>query len=243
MYEHYRSVNEEGRPVVIEADLDFDPVTDDTVWMLWAFAPLKSALEEGGCSAEEWETLDEIKRGLSEVLELRNGALYAGMRLQDGWAELYYYAAWSKGAEKLFRDAFKQHGYERIEYGASRDTHHRFYHENLCPDAYELQQIKNREIVSELEKAGDDPSRKRPVEHYLFFQTPTAMQRCALALAESGGEIESGLEEEGKYAYGLLLRLEHDCTPETLETVTGPLIDAAAQEHGLYRGWSTVLAE
>jgi len=243
MIEHYLGVNEEGDPVVVEVDLDFDPPSDDVVWMLWAFVPLKTPLERDGCSAAERVVLDEIRRGLSEVLELRNGALYAGTRFVDGWAELYFYAAWSKGAEKQFRDAFKQHGYERIEYGANRDTHHRFYHETLRPDAYELQQIRDREILRQLEEEGDDLDAVRPVEHYLFFQTETAMRRCALAMAADADSVETGLQEDGRYPHGLLLRIEHDCRPETLARVTRPFLDTAEREHGIYLGWSTTLAK
>ena len=242
MHEYYRTVDEEGKPVVIEIDLDFDPVGDDAVWMLWAFAPLKTSDGEGGCSDEEWQRLSEIKIGLADVLELRNGAQYAGMRLFDGWAEFYYYAAWNKGAEQQFRDAFKRYGYERIEFGAIRDTHHTFYHETLYPDAYALEQIKSRDIISELEEAGDDLSVPRPVEHYLLFQTEAAMQRCALELSEAADAVETGIEAEGKYAHGLKLVYRHDCELETLERMTAPLIDAAVKEHGIYRGWSTVLA-
>lgn len=238
----YMTRNDENEPVTIEVNLDFEPQSDDTVWMLWAFAPLKTSDGAGGCSKEERRTLDAIITTLSDVLELRNGALYAGMRLQEGWAELYFYAVWSKGAEQQFRDAFKQHGYAQIEFGANRDAQQAFYHETLYPDAYELQQVKSREIIEELSSAGDDLSVPRPVEHYLFFQTQTAMQRAAIELAETEGRIETGLHEEGRYPHGLMLERVHDCLPETLETVTAPLIALAQKEHGIYMGWSTVLA-
>ncbi|WP_345971352.1 MULTISPECIES: DUF695 domain-containing protein [Sulfurimonas] len=238
----YTTTNEENIPVTIEANLDFEPQSDDTVWMLWSFAPLKSPNAAGGCDAEERRVLDAIKTELNDRLELRNGALYAGMRLQEGWAELYYYAAWSKGAEQQFRDLFKQHGYGRIEYGATRDTHHAFYHDVLVPDPFELQQAKSTEIIAELVAAGDDLSCERPVEHYLFFQTRTAMQRAAVALAEEGVRIETDLEEEGLYPHGLLYERTHACTPEVLEEVTRPLIETALEAHGLYLGWSTSLS-
>jgi regulator of RNase E activity RraB len=238
----YTTRNDENEPVTIEANLDFEPMSDDTVWMLWAFAPLKTSDGAGGCAEEERRTLDAINATLGEVLELRNGGLYAGMRLQEGWAELYYYAAWSKGAEKQFRDVFKQHGYAQIEFGANRDAQQAFYYETLCPDAYELQQVKNREIIGELSRAGDDLSAPRPVEHYLFFQTSSAMQRAATQLVEQQGRIETGLHEEGRYPHGLMLERVHDCRPETLEAETAPLIALADKEYGIYRGWSTVLA-
>jgi len=238
----YTTRNEENIPVTIEANLDFEPQSDDTVWMLWAFAPLKTPAENGGCGAEERLALEAIRTTLGDVLELRNGALYAGMRLQEGWVELYFYAAWSKGAEQQFRDAFKQHGYGRIEYGATRDTHHAFYHDTLSPDPFELQQARSAEIIAELLSAGDDLHLERPVEHYLFFQTHTAMQRAAVALAGEGIRIETGIEEEGHYPHGLLYECVHACTAEVLDAVTRPLIETVLEAHGIYLGWNTGLA-
>jgi len=238
----YTTRNEENEPVTIEANLDFEPQSDDTVWMLWAFVPLKTPSKEGGCGSAERVDLDSAKTELADALELRNGALYAGMRLQEGWAELYFYAAWSKGAERQFRDTFKAHGYPRIEYGASRDTHHAFYHETLAPDPFELQQSRSAEIIAELADAGDDLAKARPVEHYLFFQTPTAMQRAAVALAEEGVRVETGMEGEEPYAHGLLYERSHACTPEALEAVTTPLIETVLEAHGIYLGWNTGLA-
>lgn len=237
MIEHYRSVTGEGKTIFTEVQLDLE--AEDAEWMLWAFARLKTP-EPAGCSASERQTLANIRDELETKLELGHGAAYAGMKLQDGWAEFYFYAAWGKGAEKHFRDVFSRHGYPRIEYGTNRDAAHAFYFESLYPDGYELQQIKDREILRELEAEGDDPSVPRVVEHYLFFKTPSAMQRCAETL--SYAEIETGLEEEGEYPHGLLLRLTHSLEPETLAGVTRPLIDAAEKEHGIYLGWSTTLA-
>ena len=242
MHVRYSTLNEENRPVTIEANLEFEPQSDDTVWMLWAFVPLKNAEDFTGCGAAEWESLGAIKEALTARLELRNGALYAGMRLQEGWAEIYYYAAWSKGAEQQFRDVFKQHGYDRIEFGATRDTHQSFYRETLYPDAYELQQARSREIIAELAEAGDDLGTERAVEHYLFFQTATAMQRAAVQLAQEGA-VDVGVEGEGRYPHGLVLTLNHACTEAELADVTAPLIALAEKEHGFYMGWSTTLAQ
>lgn len=238
MIEFYRGEDDEGRPFVIEVELDLE--TEDADWMLWAFVRLKQPLDGEVCSDEEWHMLGQIRNDLQERLELSHGAVYAGMKLQEGWAEYYFYAAWSKGAEKQVRDIFNRHGYTQIEFGANRDAKHAFYAETLYPDAYELQQIKDREVLAELEEEGDDLSKPRSVEHYLFFQTKTAMQRCAETLENK--EIKTGIEEEGDYPHGLMVRMKHSLEPDTLGKITHPLIDAALKEHGIYLGWSTTLA-
>lgn len=239
----YTTQNESGEPVWIEANLDLEAEAEDAVWMLWAFAPLKRAVDGGDCDDEEKAALRRTVDALSDALELGNGAVYAGTRIQDGWAEVYFYAAWSKGAEKVFRDRFRDAGYPQIEYGANRDTQRHFYHASLYPDAYAFQQAKSREIIEELQAAGDDLSLVRPVEHYLFFQTPTSMRRAAERLREEGERVETDVEGEGAYPHGLMLQREHACTLEALDAVTRPLIDAAEREHGTYVGWSTVLAD
>lgn len=241
-YATYTTRSAEGIPVTVEANLDFDTADTDADWMLWTFVPLNSRNEEGGCSEEELRTLETIKREILQRTELGFGTVYAGMRLLEGWAELYFYAVHGKGAEKQFRDVFRSHGYSRIEFGTNRDTHHDFYHESIAPDAHQYQQSKSLQIIAELMAAGDDLSNIRPVEHYLFFQTRTAMQRVAERLSESG-RLETGLKEEGEYPYGLMIELEHACTPEAVSEAAAPLIDAALEAHGIYLGWSTALTE
>lgn len=235
----YTAQNEENKSVFIEANLDFGTQADDTQWMLWAFAPLKTSTES--IDSDEYKRLSALVSMLESSLELSHGAEYAGMRIQDGWAELYFYAVFSKGAERRFREAFREQGYPQIEFGASRDAGHTFYSEQLAPDVFELQQAKNRQIIDELAEAGDALDAIRPVEHYLFFQTRSAMQRTADALA-SQGRIETGLQEEGEYPHGLMIEIEHACTPEAVDGVSASLIESAQEAHGIYVGWSTTLA-
>jgi regulator of RNase E activity RraB len=242
MYIRYATIDEEQKPLQIEVNLDFDPQEEETVWMLWTFVPLTHPDPSLGCADQEWQRLERTGEMIAEKLELSHGAQFAGIRVQDGWAECYFYAAWAKGAEKVVRNVFREHGYDRLEYGSNRDTHHDFYRDTLYPDDYELQQARSREIIEELEEAGDDLFALRPVEHYLFFQTESARQRAAAALAERG-QVQSQMREEGSYPHGLMLELTHACTLEAVEAVTRPLIDMAHHEHGLYLGWNTAMAQ
>lgn len=235
----YTAQNEEKKPVYIEANLDFGMQADDTGWMLWAFAPLRTSAES--IDSDERERLAAVVSTLEGSLELSHGAEYAGMRIQDGWAELYFYAVFSKGAEKRFKEAFHAQGYSQIEFGSNRDAGHTFYHEQLAPDVFELQQAKNSRIIDELAEAGDTLDVIRPVEHYLFFQTRSAMQRTADVLALRG-RIDTELKEEGEYPYGLMIEIEHACTPEAVNAVSNDLIESAQKAHGVYLGWSTTLA-
>lgn len=239
----YRKSDEQGTAYYVEVNSDFESLhEEEAVWMLWAFAPLANVETFTEPESPERERLNAIVSKIQNELELRNAAVYAGMRLLDNWAELYFYALTSKGAEGYFRDVFREQGYTQIEFGATRDADAQFYHQNLAPDIYELQQAKNQQIIDELNSAGDRLASPRPVEHYLFFQTVSAMHRAAEALA-AVGRVQTDLEEEGDYAHGLMCEPVHACTPEALEPITRRMIDTATAEHGIYLGWNTAMVQ
>lgn len=241
MYLHYTTCDDTDATVTIEVNPGADTLAEDAEWMLWAYAPLSAS----DPTEHEQEALRSVVTELETRLELAHGAVFAGMRLVEGWAELYFYAVFAKGAETKVRDAFAKHGFPPIEYGTFRDAKHAFFHDNLAPDAFADAQLKSREIIAQLRAAGDDLAQSRPVEHYLFFQTASAMQRAADQLAAhmaSALRMETGLEAEDEFAHGLMIELEHACTLDALEHAVRPLVDTALRDHGVYLGWSTEMA-
>lgn len=241
MYLHYTTRNDTDAMVTIEVNPEADMLAEDAQWMLWAYAPLSASAP----TEDELERIRSLVLELEACLELAHGAVFAGRRFVEGWAEIYFYALFTKGAEKTFREAFAGYGFAWIEYGAFRDARHTFYHENLAPDAFADAQIKSREIIDQLRAAGDTLERPRRVEHYLFFQTASAMRRTADHLAahlQSDNRIETGLEARDEYAHGLMIELEHACTLAVLEDVVHPLVETALRDHGVYLGWSTEMA-
>lgn len=241
MIEQYRSTNAQGAATMTRVDVDFACETDDAVWMLWIFVKLKHPDPDGLCSDEEQVVLRELEAELTRRLEKRNEAAFAGTRTQEGWIEFYFYTPFTKGADKQIHPVLNDFDYTQMEMGSSRDSGQSFYYLELMPDAYQLQQIKDRAIIAELLEAGDDVSRPRVVEHYLFFQTRSAMQRLAKELAGPDIEIESDVEGDETYAFGLLVRKVHPVDAETVRTECAPLITAAIKAHGYYHGWGTTM--
>jgi regulator of RNase E activity RraB len=116
------------------------------------------------------------------------------------------------------------------------------YLERLYPEPYTLITIQNRDTIAALVAAGDDLSIPREVEHYLFFQTPTALERFANSMADHGYSIKEHLnDDESDYAYGVTLVKMECITPEQVEESTSMLFELVLQDHGRYEGWSTVM--
>jgi regulator of RNase E activity RraB len=181
---------------------------------------------------------EDLKNTLKSELD----ALYAGSIAKEGWVEFYFYAPDAKRFENLSSETMTRHGGFAYERGASRDTKWEMYIERLYPDAYAMLRIQNRHTSEALIEAGDDLNLEREIEHYLFFQTKSSLERAVSFLAAHGFALKEYVnDDESDYAYGVVLTKHETIAPDQVEESTALLFDAALEQHGHYEGWSTVL--
>lgn len=236
MIEFYELLDDENIPYRCDVELDLidDAPQEERPWLLWLFVK----------ADEISDPLEAFTRDLSNALETSLDAQFAGRVVKEGWVELYYYAPSAKRFENISTEVMTRHGGFAYERGSSKDTKWEMYLHNLYPDPYGLLSIQNRHTVQSLQEAGDDLNTPREVEHYLFFQTKTSLQRAISHLASHGYEVKEYVnDEESDYAYGVVLVKTESINPEMVDEITTSLYESAMQEHGIYEGWSTVLAK
>lgn len=236
MIEFYELLDDENIPYRCDVELDLidDAPQEDRPWLLWLFVKADTFSD----------TLEAFTRDLSGALKTSLDAEFAGRVIKEGWAELYYYAPSAKRFENISSEVMNAHGGFAYERGSSKDTKWDMYLNNLYPDAYGLLSIQNRHTIQSLVDAGDNLNLSREVEHYLFFQTKTSLQRAISHLESHGYKVKEEVhDDESDYAYGVVLTKIEAITPEIVDETTTSLYESAMQEHGIYEGWSTVLAE
>lgn len=234
MIEYYELLDDENIPYRCDVALELidDAPQVERPWLLWLFVKADAFSEP----------LEAFTRDLSSALETSLDAQFAGRVIKDGWAELYYYAPSAKRFENISSDVMNAHGGFAYERGSSKDTKWDMYINNLYPDPYGLLSIQNRHTITSLIEARDDLAIPREVEHYLFFQTKTSMERAVSGLNSHGYEVKEYVnDDESDYGYGVVLIKTESITPESIEETTTSLYESAIQEHGIYEGWSTVL--
>lgn len=238
MIEVYERLEEEGGELVrCEAELDLveNAPKVSHPFLLWLF--IKTA-------EKQKDNLVLFKTDLAKTLYESINAEYAGSLERDGWCELYFYAPDPKRFENLTSDVMSRHGGFAYERGNSRDAKWELYLEQLYPDDYALLSIQNRHTIDALIDAGDDLSVPREIEHYIFFQTKSALERTVDSLAKEGFTLKDYLnDEENEYTYGAILVKNEDLLPDTVKESTTVCFETSLQNHGLYEGWSTTLAE
>ncbi|MDD2829030.1 MAG: DUF695 domain-containing protein [Sulfuricurvum sp.] len=237
MIDFYDTLDNEETKSRVEVDLSLiDEAPDaERPWLLWIFFKISDPF-----STEFIRFRDDLASTLFEQLE----ALYAGCIIKDGWCEFYFYASTSKKFENITSDVMARHGSYPYERGSSKDAKWEMYLERLYPEPIDMIKMQNRDTIAALLEAGDDLNRAREVEHYCFFQTPTALKRFSESIISEGFDVKEEMNnDESEYAYGVTLIKDESITPEQVEETTSTLYEATLIEHGIYEGWSTVLAE
>lgn len=234
MIEFYELLDDENVPYRCDVELDLieESPQEERPWLLWLFVKADHVDK----------SLESFTEDLATALNTSMDAVFAGRVMKEGWAEFYFYAPQAKRFENISSEVMGRHGGYVYERGSSKDAKWEMYSDNLYPDAYGLLSIQNRHTITALLEAGDDLSIPREVEHYLFFQTKTSMERAVAQLASHGFSVKEYVhDDESDYAYGVVLIKNEMITPEIVEETTTSLYESAMQEHGHYEGWSTVL--
>ncbi len=243
MLDYYTYIDD-GNAVKTEVELSLtdDAPQDERGWLGWVFVKIKSPDEMQWCSDRECEVLLKIQQRLSQVIEEKLNGTFAGVKMQEGWKEFYFYLPTAKKFENSASAVMRSFEGYAYDTATAKDFKWDKYRRELYPDALMAQQIDSRYIINELEAEEDDITLERPVEHYLFFQTEAQAERVGELLTDEGFTLKESVEQDNAYAYGIVMTKVHAVTEEVLMQETLRLFEAAAKEHGVYEGWSTVLA-
>ncbi|ADN09087.1 DUF695 domain-containing protein [Sulfurimonas autotrophica] len=229
--------DEDGSKVYIEVDLNAYAYSNKYGWLLSVFIKF-DALDE---SVEGFEEFLDAKESLIITLEHEEKAKYVGSRVVDGWSELYFYAADSKGLDFVVKSILQPANYV-YESNVVRDSKWDFHYRNLAPTELELCHIQSEKIIFLLQEEGDNLEIPRTVEHYVSFTTPTQKNRFINSLELEGFSFKDEISSD-EFEHGVALVKTHAVTSEEIQKVVNELFEVIKKEQGYYEGWSTLLAQ
>jgi regulator of RNase E activity RraB len=197
----------------------------------------------------KFDALDELSKGYEEFLETKEAliialehddvAKYVGSRMVDGWSELFFYAADSRGLDAITAHILKDAGYN-YETSVVRDTKWDFHYKNLLPNELEIAHMQSRDIINLLREEGDILDAVREIEYYLSFDTPTQKERYIAQSIPEGFIFKDEVSSE-EFANGIALSRENAVCEEQLHDNVTKLYESVKKAHGYYEGWSTTL--
>jgi regulator of RNase E activity RraB len=235
MRDFFRRV-EDGSEIIVETDSSAYGYSQRYDWLLSVFIKFDATNE----SQKGFEEYLELKESLIIALEHDEKAKYVGGRSVDGWSELYFYAADSKGLIAQVDAILKESGY-KYESSVVKDAKWDFHYKNLTPNELELAHMQSEKIIYLLEEEGDSLEVPRIVEHYISFDTPTQKERFVESLTQDSFSFKDEISSE-EFENGIALTKEHAVTSEAVAAVVEELFAMLESEKGYYEGWSTTLA-
>lgn len=227
---------EDGKKIAVEFEPNAYAYSQKYTWLFSVF--IKFDLEN--TQQEKYEEFLDTKASIILSIELDDLAKYVGSRVVDGWSELYFYSRDSKSLNAKVSSILSSLEYP-YEANVVKDAKWDFYNYNLYPSEMQLHHIQSQNIIDLLEEEGDDLSVARPVEHYVYFDTPTQKDRYIKNLALEGFTYKDEIASED-FENGVAIVKVHDVLPQTVEKIVEDVCESLKKDHGYYEGWSTTLA-
>jgi hypothetical protein len=234
MREIFTRLEDDGL-VYIEADMNAYAYVKRFAWLFSVFIKF-DALDESNAGFEEFL---ETKESLIITLEHDEKSKYVGMRVVDGWSELYFYADDSKELDMRVSKMLAPSKY-KYESSVVKDAKWDFHYKNIFPTELELCHIESEKIIFLLKEEGDILATPRDVEHYVSFELPTQKNRFLNTLELEGFSVKDEIDSQ-EFANGVALVKNHAVTSQEVKEVVEELFRALKKSQGYYEGWSTTL--
>ena len=226
----------DGEEIYIEVVLDANRYKSNNPWLVSVFIKY-NGLDD---SSQAYEEFLETKESLIIAVEYDDKAKYLGMRVIDGWSELYFCASTAKEFNSMITTMLKNTNYI-YESNIIKDKKWNFYETQLFPTALEEAYIQSAKIIFLLEEEGDNLEALRDVEYYISFETPTSKDRFIDELNLDGFSFKDEISSE-EFPYGVAIVKEHQISEDILKNNINEVFEFMKKYGAFYEGWSTTLA-
>lgn len=207
---------------------------------------LKEPNPEMLSSDTEFSKLTEIEDYLIEILGKGGLCIYVGRYTTDGYRDHCFY---TQDSSEFFQriPSLKQKfpDYE-FTYGINYDPKWETYRDFLYPSPIQMQSIQNRQILHVLEENGDSLTKRRIVDHWIYFKDDSSRSSFLTEVKKKGFnvvEIWNDSEYSTEYTFALQVNRMDYVSYSEIDNVTHPLFELAEEYNGIYDGWETFVEE
>ena len=235
----------DSNPASIFLDLGVAQEAPDKRYPIMAHVRLymRYPREDGLSSSAEFETLTSIEDVLVRQLISEEAATFVGRNTSDGCRDFYFYCRSEVGWEARVEDAMAAFSDYKFDSGTRPDSDWRTYFDFLFPRDRDLQSIQNRRVCETLRRNGDSLITAREIDHWAYFNTEDARERFIESVAKLGfavrSRLDSGQADDRRYGVQIFRTDAPDFS--TIDQITWPLFEAAAEVGGEYEGWASVV--
>lgn len=213
----------------------------DTVYV--ADYEMVAPADHGMGAPEEAERMQPIEDALTAAAKAL-GLYHVGrLRNHGAWQIAFYGCAGLKSQfDDLVEDALDDAGGGWLAHELESPDWH-YYLEFLCPDAERWQWMKDRSVIEQLEKHGDNLKQPRPVAHWIYFKSAEARDAFETAVRRENFDVSAHPDEAPddtkEFPHRSHVERVDSVQLNDLHAVVWDLRLLAEQHGGDYDGWET----
>ena len=207
--------------------------------LCWILIQMLDAGDHGMGSRDGAQQLGPIEDAIVEQLK-REGIFNVGRLRNHGRWQLTFYGPLD--AEDAFRVvAEKRVAGRAFEVGSKLDPNWSYYHDFLLPNAERRRWIADHHVIEALEREGDPLTKRRRVDHWIYFPLAEQRDRFIAACKNGGFEMQDGPAPAGPAdpPFCAMIYREESVQLEDIHAVVMSLHRLAEQHGGEYDGWET----
>lgn len=196
---------------------------------------------DGWPGDHEFDRLNEIEERVTESLAQTQNGQFVGTATYDRKRILFFYLAEQAGTEAAIQIGCKDFPDYPWRHTLSEDPDWRGYFDFLYPNEEEMQSLQNERVLQNLLEAGDTLEASRRVDHWLYFPSAEALQRCKASMSDLNYRIDEEREQDGEWC--LQIYREDSVEPASIDAATIELFRLAKEAGGKYDGWETFVVK
>jgi hypothetical protein len=210
-------------------------------YLLTTGVKLINCTPEGLPLKDELDVLYQISDKIKSVLDSISGNKPAGTFSYQCERIDYYYLNDTNQVQKILEAAY-QTQFPKYKYSVKirKDQNWEGYLTFLYPNEETYEYMSNEKVILNLTKEGDDLSKSRQVDHWLYFKNESGRNKFILYATKEKFRIEKkDYHKESTLPYQLQISRTDKVDINSISTITITLRKKALEYNGNYDGWET----
>lgn len=245
-WETYMASYEGGKPgsTTVRMDLMEKAPILDYNYVLVTGITYESNREDGLPEGDEtFKLLHKIGDELNALLKQEAEGMLVGSFTNNFERLEYFYLKSDKGIKEKV-ESFYETNYPNNTYSLNikEDKKWEYYTQFLYPNEEIKNQISNLRLIKELKEAGDNLTKTRRVDHWIYFRNKEDLGHFSEAIIKLNFKIEfSGRKGVAKFPYSLQFYKNNKVDIDTMNAITSSLQEMSKNYDAKYDGWETIV--
>ncbi|HTA84200.1 MAG TPA: DUF695 domain-containing protein [Bacteroidia bacterium] len=204
----------------------------------------KNCTKDGLPEKDEFENLYKISDDVQKIIEELTQIAYAGSFTYQCQRLDYIYVKDTTDIKNKLSELYKSKYNNYTPYiNIKQDINWEAYLQFLYPNEETQEFTKNQKILSQLQANGDDLTKPRHVDYWIYFNNETDRDAFKKIIINEGFKVENEdkLNDNSAKPFKLHISRIDSVNINYITKVTLGLRDAAKQTNGDYDGWETVI--